>query len=75
MKKYRSLSTRQSEQEIICGWVYFILQLLVLPSCLIWLNAKAGYPLKDTELNFTFFALNFAVVVWIFRRFLSSSRP
>ncbi|MCI6956134.1 MAG: CPBP family intramembrane glutamic endopeptidase [Candidatus Faecousia sp.] len=73
MKKYRSLSTRQSEQEIICGWVYFILQLLVLPSCLIWLNAKAGYPLKDTELNFTFFALNFAVVVWIFRRFLSSS--
>ena len=73
MKKYRSLSTRQSEQEIICGWVYFILQLLVLPSCLIWLNAKAGYPLKDTELNFTFFAINFAAVVWIFRRFLSSS--
>lgn len=73
MKKYRSLSTRQSEQEIICGWVYFILQLTVLPSCLIWLNAEAGYPLKETELNFTFFAVNFAAVVWIFRRFLGSS--
>ena len=73
MKKYRSLSTRQSEQEIICGWVYFILQLLVLPSCLIWLNARTGSPMKEAELNFIFFAVNFAAVVWIFHRFLSSS--
>ena len=73
MKKYRSLSTRQSEQEIICVWVYFILQLLVLPSCLIWLNARTGYPMKEAERNFIFFAVNFAAVVWIFHRFLSSS--
>ena len=73
MKKYRSLSTRQSEQEIICGWVYFILQLLVLPSCLTWLNARTGYHMKEAELNFIFFAVNFAAVAWIFHRFLSSS--
>ena len=73
MKKYRSLSTRQSEQEIICGWVYFILQLLVLPSCLTLLNARTGYPMKEAERHFIFFAVNFAAVVWIFHRFLSSS--
>ena len=73
MKKYRSLSTRQSEQEIICGWVYFILQLLVLPSCLTWLNARTGYPMKEAELNFIFFAVNFAAGAWIFHRFLGGS--
>ena len=73
MKKYRSLSTRHSEQEVILGWVYFLLQLLLIPSFLGRLNAWAGYPLKETELNFAFFALNFSAVVWIFRRFLASS--
>ena len=73
MKKYRSLSTRQSEQEIILGWVYFFFQLLVLPSLLVWGNTRAGRPFSEAELNFTFFAINFAAVVWIFRRFLGSS--
>ena len=73
MKKYRSLSTRQSEQEIILGWVYFLVQLLVLPSLLVWGNTRAGRPFSEAELNFTFFAINFAAVVWIFRRFLGSS--
>ncbi|MGN1015612.1 MAG: lysostaphin resistance A-like protein [Faecousia sp.] len=73
MKKYRSLSTRQSEQEIILGWVYFLFQLLVLPSLLVWGNTRAGHPFSEAELNFTFFAINFAAVVWIFHRFLSGS--
>ena len=73
MKKYRSLSTRQSEQEIILGWVYFLVQLLVLPSLLVWGNTRAGRPLSEAELHFIFFAVNFAAVLWIFHRFLSSS--
>lgn len=73
MKKYRSLSTRQSEQEIILGWVYFLFQLLALPSLLVWGNTRAGRPFSEAELNFTFFAINFAAVVWIFHRFLSGS--
>ena len=73
MKKYRSLSTRQSEQEIILGWVYFLVQLLVLPSLLVWGNTRAGRPFSEAELNFTFFSINFAAVLWIFHRFLSSS--
>ena len=73
MKKYRSLSTRQSDQEIILGWVYFLFQLLALPSLLVWGNTRAGRPLSEAELNFIFFAVNFAAVLWIFHRFLSSS--
>ena len=73
MKKYRSLSTRQSEQEIILGWVYFLVQLLVLPSLLVWGNTQAGRPFSEAELNFTFFSINFAAVLWIFHRFLSGS--
>ena len=73
MKKYRSLSTRQSEQEIILGWVYFLVQLLVLPSLLVWGNTRAGRPFSEAELNFTFFSINFAAVLWIFHRFLSGS--
>ena len=73
MKKYRSLSTRQSEQEIILGWVYFLFQLLVLPRLLVWGNSGVGFRLSEPELNFTFFALNFTAVVWIFHRFLASS--
>ena len=73
MKKYRSLSTRQSDQEIILGWVYFLVQLLVLPSLLVWGNTRAGRPFSEAELNFTFFSINFAAVLWIFHRFLSSS--
>ena len=73
MKKYRSLSTRQSEQEIILGWVYFFFQLLVLPSLLVWGNTRAGRPFSEAELNFTFFSINFAAVLWIFHRFLSGS--
>ena len=73
MKKYRSLSTHQSEQEIIFGWVYFLVQLLVLPSLLVWGNTRAGRPFSEAELNFTFFSINFAAVLWIFHRFLSGS--
>ena len=73
MKKYHSLSTRQSEQEIILGWVYFLVQLLVLPSLLVWGNTRAGRPFSEAELNFTFFSINFAAVLWIFHRFLGSS--
>ena len=73
MKKYRSLSTRQSEQEIILGWVYFLVQLLVLPSLLVWGNTRAGRPFSEAELNFTFFSINFAAVLWIFHRFLNGS--
>lgn len=73
MKKYHSLSTRQSEQEIILGWVYFLVQLLVLPSLLVWGNTRAGRPFSEAELNFTFFSINFAAVLWIFHRFLSGS--
>lgn len=73
MKKYRSLSTRQSDQEIILGWVYFLFQLLALPSLLRSGNTQAGRPLSEAELHFIFFAVNFAVVLWIFHRFLSSS--
>lgn len=73
MKKYRSLSTRQTDQELILGWIYFLFQLFALPSCLLWVNTYTKLHLTEAELNFLFFAINFAATMWIYHSFLSRS--
>ena len=46
MKRNRSLSACPTAQESVAGGVYFIFQLLVLPSILRWVNAQLSQPLK-----------------------------
>lgn len=69
----KKLSLSMTQGEIIGGWVYMGLQLLVLPVLLSLINLLAGSPLSDAVLNFVFFALNFICVTVIFRRFLIAS--
>ena len=49
MKRNRSLSACPTAQESVAGGVYFIFQLVLLPSILRWVNAQLSQPLTETE--------------------------
>ncbi len=72
MKK-QSLSISLSRAEIICGICYLIISQLFLPSLLTLGNSLLAKPLSSAELNFVYYCVNFAVVVWLFRRYLLQS--
>ena len=68
-----NLSVSMTKSEIIGGWSYLFLQLLILPVVLRFVNMVLGNPLSSAEINFVFFALNFICVTVIFRCFLLTS--
>lgn len=55
------------------GWVYFGIQLLVLPTLLVLLASKLPWKLSEVHLNILFFLLNFLCVGCIYFRFLVQS--
>lgn len=67
------LSIDLTRRERIAGWVYFLLQLTVLPTALALLFYRFLPDATDAQLNFAFFGVNFLAVVVIFRRFLYQS--
>lgn len=73
MSKSHSLSAAPNKQETICGWVYLAFQLFALPAVLSWFNARLQHPMKDAEVNFLFFCINFIAVLLIFHDYLSRS--
>lgn len=62
-----------TRQETLFGWVYLGLQLLVIPTLLQVINLYLPTPMSDAALNFLYFSVNLAAVLWIFRRFLKKS--
>lgn len=58
------------KRELLPGWIYFILQMTVIPVALVFINEALGNPLGEAVLNFIFFAINFACAIFIFWRFL-----
>ena len=73
MKRNRSLSACPTAQESVAGGVYFIFQLVLLPSILRWVNAQLSQPLTQTELNFTYYLINFLAAILIYHEFLGRS--
>ena len=61
MKRNRSLSACPTAQESVAGGVYFIFQLVLLPSILRWVNAQLSQPLTETELKLLGAVLNASV--------------
>lgn len=59
-----------TRKETVWGWRYLFFQLLFLPHLLGLLNSLAGSPLDAPVLNFVYFAINFLVVILLFRSFL-----
>ena len=68
MMKKLSVPMRKSER--IGGWIYYVLQLLAIPLILMLINELLGAPLGDAEINFVYFAVNFACAMFIFWRFI-----
>ena len=63
-------SVNFTPNERVFGWVYFFLQLLIVPSILWVINMILDYPYSITVINFVYFAINFIVVTLIFHKFL-----
>lgn len=68
-----SLSLSLSRRETTYGICWLILSQLILPSALVAGNALLAAPLSSATLNFAYYCINFAAVVWIFRDFLRQS--
>lgn len=59
--------------ESVFGLIYFLLQLLVVPGIVLAVNMMLPVPASETMVNFIFFAINFAAVLVIFRKFLTAN--
>ena len=67
------LSIPMTQEETKAGWLYLILQLVLLPWFLTALSALLQWPSSPAVLNFLMFAINFGFVLLIFHRFLWQS--
>ena len=66
MKSFAKLAPN----ETVFGFIYFLLQLLIVPSMILVVNRMLPKPYPEAIVNFLFFAINFVVVLVIFRKFL-----
>ena len=55
------------------GWIYYPLQLLIIPLVISLVNALIGYPMNEAVLNFVYFAVNFVCILLIGFRFLKNN--
>ena len=64
-------SPKLTPNEFVVGFIYYILQLLVIPTLLAVVNMfLLPVPYSEAVVNFAFFGVNFVAVILIFRKFL-----
>ena len=73
MRKTISARSCPNSQETVGGFCYLAFQLLLLPELLRTGNAQLSAPLRESELNFVFYMINFIAVLLIFHDFLSGA--
>ena len=73
MKKSHALGPTLSSAETLSGIVYMAISLFLLPTALFWCNAQLDAPMKEAEINFLFYLINFIVMLVLFRNFLGDS--
>jgi len=61
---------KPSPNESVFGLIYFLLQLLVIPGIIVVVNMLLSNPMPEAKVNVLMFAVNFAAVLLIFRKFL-----
>jgi len=59
--------------EAKCTGIYWLFQLLLLPSLLNWVNSFLPVPFPAAELNFVYFTVNFGVVLLILWDYIKHS--
>lgn len=72
MKKSRNPGAPMNRQETLSGLFYLAFQFVFLPSMLHAANGLLARPLKEAELNFTFYLINFMVMLVLFHNFLGN---
>lgn len=73
MSKRISARSCPNAQETVGGFCYLAFQLLLLPELLTLLNTHLSAPLREAEMNFVFYMINFIAVLLIFHDFLGSA--
>ena len=66
-------STKPNRNETISGGIYLAFMLILLPPLLRLFNSLSGNSLSAGKLNFIYYFINFAVMVWLCRKFLGQS--
>ena len=61
--------SRFTKNETVFGFIYFLLQLVVIPGILLAINMMLPNPMSEAVVNVLFFAANFLVVLVLFRKF------
>lgn len=69
----KKLSVNLTRTEKTWGWIYYGIQMLILPSIIVSINILLGSPLSDTLCNFWFFGINFLCTVAIFQKYLKEN--
>ena len=62
--------SKLTPNETVFGFLYFLLQLLIIPGILVAVNMLLHNPMSEAVLNVVCFAVNFLAVLVIFRKFL-----
>ena len=71
--KQSSLPIPLTQKETRNGLIYMAISLIALPWLLSEGNAFLADPLSTTKVNFLYYFINFAVMVWLCRKFLGQS--
>ena len=66
MKSFSKLTPSEN----LSGFIYFLLQIFVVPALVTVINAMLPHPYPDAAVSFMFYALNFLVVTLLLRKFL-----
>ena len=71
--KQSTLTVSLTNRETRNGFIYMAISLIALPWLLSEGNAYLANPLSQGKINFIYYFLNFAFMVWICRKFLGQS--
>ena len=64
---------KPTPNEFVFGFIYFLLQLLVIPGIIVAVNMLLSTAMPEAVLNVLCFAVNFLAVLVIFRKFLRTN--
>ncbi len=73
MAKQSISSPALRRDETIVGWGYYAFQILLLPGLLSEVLPLISKRFTPTEVNFTYFLINFLASIWIYHKFLAGN--
>lgn len=66
-------STKPNRHETIWGYLYLMVDFLILPPLLTIVNSQLPSPMSSVMLNVLYYFINFALILLIFRKYLLQS--